>query len=295
MRYADTLLSDGEQVVLRTRQHWLAIFLEARWAVILWAVAIALLVLSSILRLNSRDFGLVGMIALVCIVVGLVIFGWRYWQWWSQDYMVTNRRLMKVTGIFNKRSADSSLEKINDAVLDQNLLGRIMNFGDLDILTAADQAIDSYRMLQGPKEFKRVMLNQKHGLEMEYQGPPPSPPMRTAASDMNGEPVMRSAPWQAERAPEQAPQAMDARPPMATTDPMSQQPMSQQPTTADEPTAVPWQSTPAPAPETPARPRDANASLEITQTLARLADLRDQGAITEEEYAAKKEDLLGRL
>ena len=46
-------------------------------------------------------------------------------------------------------------------------------------------------------------------------------------------------------------------------------------------------------PPPPAPPIDA--SLEVTQTLARLADLRDRGAITPEEYEAKKAELLGRL
>ena len=52
--------------------------------------------------------------------------------------MITNRRLLKVTGILNKRSGDSSLEKINDAILSQTVLGRMLNFGDLEILTAAE-------------------------------------------------------------------------------------------------------------------------------------------------------------
>ena len=34
---------------------------------------------------------------------------------------------------------------------------------------------------------------------------------------------------------------------------------------------------------------------ELTRTLASLADLRDRGAISPEEYEAKKQDLLGRL
>ena len=40
---------------------------------------------------------------------------------------------------------------------------------------------------------------------------------------------------------------------------------------------------------------DGSNAVEITQTLARLADLRDRGAITPEEYEAKKNDLLSRL
>jgi hypothetical protein len=43
----------------------------------------------------------------------------------------------------------------------------------------------------------------------------------------------------------------------------------------------------------PAEPR-ANPD-EVTRTLASLADLRDRGAISAEEYEAKKTDLLGRL
>ena len=34
---------------------------------------------------------------------------------------------------------------------------------------------------------------------------------------------------------------------------------------------------------------------EVMQALSRLADLRDNGAITAEEYEAKKQELLGRL
>ena len=36
-------------------------------------------------------------------------------------------------------------------------------------------------------------------------------------------------------------------------------------------------------------------SVRVTETLARLADLRDQGAITAEEYEQKKDELLSRL
>ena len=36
-------------------------------------------------------------------------------------------------------------------------------------------------------------------------------------------------------------------------------------------------------------------SEDITESLGRLADLRDRGAITPEDYEAKKQELLGRL
>ena len=47
---------------------------------------------------------------------------------------------------------------------------------------------------------------------------------------------------------------------------------------------------------TPASSEEAkDESQKVTETLARLADLRDEGAITPEEYEQKKGELLGRL
>ena len=50
-----------------------------------------------------------------------------------------------------------------------------------------------------------------------------------------------------------------------------------------------------PAPHRPRRLHPASDPDEVTRTLANLADLRDRGAITPEEYEHKKADLLSRL
>jgi hypothetical protein len=56
--------------------------------------------------------------------------------------------------------------------------------------------------------------------------------------------------------------------------------------------AAPVAATPAAA-AAPAAP--SMTSDEITRALGNLADLRDRGAISAEDYEAKKQDLLGRL
>ena len=250
-RYADTLLTEGEVIVLRTRQHWLALAGRARAAFVLWGAGLLLLFLIvwfNVAPGTLRD--VTSGLALILLALGLVVFIYRFWVWWAQDYVVTNRRLLKVTGILNKRSADSSLEKINDAILSQSVLGRMLNYGELEILTAADQAVDRYHMLRDPKQFKKTMLTQKHNLETEFQygSRVPTPPMRAEAQP--AAPQMPAAPAPA----------------------------------------------PAPAPaEMPKADTAPDESLEVTQTLARLADLRDKGAITAEEYEQKKDELLGRL
>jgi hypothetical protein len=242
-RYADTLLSDGERIVLRTRQHWLATIIDARYPWLLFLASIVVLLLSQGLGSGGvRD--VVGYVVLAGFVVSIAWLIRVYWTWWAQDYIVTNRRVLKVEGIFNKHSADSSLEKVNDAVLDQNVFGRMLNYGDLDILTAADTAIDHYKMLNRAPEFKREMLNQKHTLEEDIARPLPSPPLRAV-------PAAPSVP------------AAPVAPPAA----------------------------PAAAPHTPV----TMTADEVTRSLASLADLRDRGAISPEEYEQKKSELLARL
>jgi hypothetical protein len=232
-RYADRLLSEGEDVVLRTRQHWLALLIKAGYPIGLFIVGL-LLVFFVRQLVSGTVYDAVGYAGFIALLIALLWLVKIYISWYSEDYLVTNRRVIKVEGIINKRSADSSLEKINDAVLEQDLLGRMLNYGDLDILTAADVAVDRYRMLNRAPEFKRQMLNQKHDLEGEFSRPLPSPPLRAAPA-------------------------------------------------APAPTASP----------TPAR-REMSAD-EVTRALAGLADLRDRGAISPQEFEAKKADLLARL
>jgi hypothetical protein len=229
-RYADTLLADGERIALRTRQHWLATIIDGRYPWLILIASLVLLFLSQNLGPGTpRD--VLGYLILAGVLIAVAWLIKVYWSWWAQDYIITNRRVLKVEGIINKRSADSSLEKINDAVLEQNLVGRILNYGDLDILTAADVAIDRYRMLNRAPTFKRTMLNEKHELEGEFSRPLPSPPLRAASA----------------------------------------------------------------APAVPPPPPREMAPEEVTKALASLADLRDRGAISAEEYESKKAELLARL
>ena len=250
VRYADRLLADGERVVLRTRQHPIAPIVEGRVQFAIFFASIVLLVLLG--NIQPGTFRTVlGYVALALLLLSLVWLIWVFWGWYSQDYLVTNRRVLKVEGILRKRSADSSLEKINDAVLEQGILGRMLGYGDLDILTAAETSVDQYRMLAEAQQFKRTMLDEKHALEEEFTRVP-APPLRAAPLS----PVSASAPAVPRPAP--APVA----PPPA-------------------------------APPTPAAP--SLSAQEITNALGNLADLRDRGAISPEEYEAKKQDLLGRL
>jgi hypothetical protein len=246
MSYADGLLSTGERVTKRERQHWLVLLWGARLAVAALILASLLFVVSQNVTGTARDF--LGWVTAVLFLGGLAFLLWETLRFLNQEYVLTNRRVIQVEGVINKRATDSSLEKINDAVLSQSVFGRMFGFGDLDVLTAAEAGIERFRMIVDPIGFKRSMLDAKHEYEvdMERSGWAPGPPIRDTSSPS---------------APNPAGAASHA-------------------------------TTPAPT-LAPAIPRgDPN---EVTRTLSSLADLRDRGAITPEEFERKKADLLARL
>jgi hypothetical protein len=88
-------------------------------------------------------------------------------DWWCEEYLVTNRRVIQVEGIFNKHVIDSSLDKVNDVVLDQTLWGRIFDFGDIEILTASEGGINRLHKIVSPVKFKTKMLDLKENLGLD--------------------------------------------------------------------------------------------------------------------------------
>ena len=256
MSYADTLMSTGEQIRLRERQHWFILLWAGRYAILAIVGGFVLLLLANALGISGSAFTLAGYLFAILLIVGILNFIWVALTFRSNEYVLTNRRVMQVGGVINKHSTDSSLEKINDAALTQSFFGRIFNFGDLDVLTASEAGIERFRMIHDPVQFKKTMLDVKHEYEVDMsRGPVPSSPPLRAPSEAVYESV------------------------------------------GDDTSSVEVPPPPAPAPVTPpAEPAPARMSAdEVTRTLASLAQLRDNGAISPEDYEQKKADLLGRI
>jgi uncharacterized membrane protein YdbT with pleckstrin-like domain len=178
MAYVDSLLASGERIVRRAHQHWFILVWRARWAVLGLIIAVVLVVLRA---LNSGSTGLLwdalGWLSLILVIFGVASLVWGVLQFRSEEYVITTRRIIHSEGVVNKRATDSSLEKINDAVLVESLFGRIFGFGDLDVLTASESGIEKLRMLRDAKTFKKSMLEAKHELELELTRPT-MPPVR---------------------------------------------------------------------------------------------------------------------
>lgn len=252
--YAESLLTPDEKVLRRERQHPIALILDSWVAIILWAAVVILLLVRLILPRDVFGWDLFSdgtwfsdmgaAVTLILLLAGVVVVLLRWWWWRTQEFLVTNRRLVLAWGVLNKKSSDSSLEKINDAQLEISVLGRLLDYGTMKVMTAAPMAGSDYLdRLNHAKDFKKSLMTAKHELQ-------------SGVGD--GEDyAKRPAAAASEAAPAPGFSGVDVS-------------GGADPTRADTPE-------------------------EVTAVLAELAKLREAGSLSDAEYEAKKQELLGRL
>jgi uncharacterized membrane protein YdbT with pleckstrin-like domain len=161
--YLETLLGDSEEILLETHQHWFVLF----GRIILEIVLTLVLAGAILFAYTYNPLAIYGSILVLVPLAGMLndILVWR-----NKAYLVTNRRVIQISGVFSKDVVDSSLEKVNDVKMSQSLLGRLFDYGDIEILTASELGVNLFHQIAEPVEFKTTMLNAKEKLGFEDMG-----------------------------------------------------------------------------------------------------------------------------
>jgi hypothetical protein len=152
--YLESLLAKDETILFATRQHWL-LLIRSNGLEILIAAGIVV---------AAAVVGAFYPVALAGIALALFPLGFGVGDllnWWNRQYIVTTRRVIQLFGVFNKNVIDSSLEKVNDVKMEQSFLGRMFNYGDIEILTASELGVNLFQRITDPIRFKTIMLDAK--------------------------------------------------------------------------------------------------------------------------------------
>ncbi len=164
MGYVEDLLASNETIVYESRKHWVAPLFSTVTGTLLAAGGLVAAIWSFFATdgfwTNVLRWG-----GLLALLVGLVMLVQAFVQWWSEHYIVTNQKVLKVDGIVRKTAEGSALEKINDITISQSLLGRWLEFGTLRVATASDESDLRYTMMRQPVQFRRAVLDQKQAFE----------------------------------------------------------------------------------------------------------------------------------
>ncbi len=171
--YLNHMLGQREKIILVSRQHWM-VLAQAILPEIILILAILAAVVLGLIFINPVYF----FFGLILLIIPFISMLRDILRWSNHMYVVTNRRLIQIFGVFSKNVTDSSLEKVNDIKMDQSFLGRIFNYGDIEILTASELGVNRFTKIGNPVQFKTVMLNAKTQLESGLEDRAPAQPQQ---------------------------------------------------------------------------------------------------------------------
>ncbi len=161
--YIESLLGDREKITMVAHQHWFILLIAIVLEIVIILIIIALAIIAGA---YLPEFALlIGAIGTILLLLPLATMMRDIVDWMNRQYIITNRRVIQISGILNKNVTDSSLVKVTDVKMEQSAMGRLFDYGDIEILTASELGANFFRRIEEPIKFKTSMLNAKEQVE----------------------------------------------------------------------------------------------------------------------------------
>lgn len=138
-----TSLQKGEKILLITHASWTSLIVPV-------LIALAGCV-------GSYFIGFIDRYGWIAAVLGLLYLLIRYASWSANIWVVTNFRVIDEVGLFNHFAKESPLDKINNVSYKRTIMGRIFNYGDVEIQTAAQVGATTYFNVNHPKRLQETI------------------------------------------------------------------------------------------------------------------------------------------
>lgn len=152
---AEELLEDGEIVLLAVK--------PSGWFVLLVSLpvllAAAVVAMATQLVKGSIFHGVQGQaVLLLCVGLGCLRVVLACFQWLGAMYILTNRRIMSLCGVFRSRVLQSRLKHITRLVLTQRFTEKPLALGSLFFEVAdGDLPCQSWTCLARPEELEQIV------------------------------------------------------------------------------------------------------------------------------------------
>jgi len=139
MSYVEKNLMKDEKIIYQAKLHWI---------VYLWAVLVSLI---GIITITG-----VGVFFLIAgIVIGLI----SWIKVVTSEFVVTNKRIVMKVGLIKRTSIETILGKVESVIVNQGILGRILNYGTIGI-TGSGGSTTPFSNILKPIEFRRIVNEQ---------------------------------------------------------------------------------------------------------------------------------------
>jgi membrane protein YdbS with pleckstrin-like domain len=181
MGYADKSLAPGETVLYRARYHW--VFYRSGLVVLFLA---ALLGAASLYATRTAPgAGVaqpVGYLALGFAGLAAMLLAARSIRARNDEFVVTDRRVLRSVGLLSKEHEQAPIEKIQDITVTQGLIGRLLGYGDVSLETASERGTLVFPMIAEPEAFRTAIWGRPRPDAAPPAGGPPAPPSPATAT-----------------------------------------------------------------------------------------------------------------
>ncbi len=260
-------LNEDEELLAELRPHWIFLFGPLFTSIGVWIGIVVLLVLWKAPSWTNYP------ILIIALIPGLWLLG-RFVRWRSYVVALTSTRILVRQGIIGRDTVQLRLQRITEVNIRQELIERVLGTGSLIIDVQGEDDSLTLEYMRKPAVVQRVINSQIN--EIVGGGRRERIPADMQPHDRYGAPYA-----------DQDEDAHDDR--MQDTPPFGVG--GSAPTASPAPAAL--ADSAGPAAGTGAPP--GTPHFEIRDRLIELDDLRRRGILSEEEFAAKKSELLNRI
>jgi uncharacterized membrane protein YdbT with pleckstrin-like domain len=156
MSYVERVIQPGETLVYRAPLHWI-VYVPG---VVLVAIGLAILGYDTA-SVPAAEAGnwqgvlhvaiqMVGVVVLVAAAISLLA---AFIRRHTTEIAVTSRRAIYKTGVVRRITSEISVDKIETVLVDQSILGRILNFGTI-VIRGTGGGLEPVRNIGDPLTFR---------------------------------------------------------------------------------------------------------------------------------------------
>ena len=127
MSYVSQVIQPGEKLRHIASVHWI-VYLPGM-----------VLAAAALVTFGYSEFALSGKLfwKIAAALLGLIaayLLGREWFTWWTTEIAVTDHRIIVKTGLVRRHTNEMNMEKVESVQVDQSVLGRILNYGDVVII-----------------------------------------------------------------------------------------------------------------------------------------------------------------
>jgi uncharacterized membrane protein YdbT with pleckstrin-like domain len=148
MSYVRSVLQPGENVRYATDIHW-----------IVYLPGLLLLIVAAVVYWFGHRPVAIGAAFIWDVLAGVVLLAaavWLFIGWfrrWTTEIAVTDRRIIYKRGFIRRHTVEMHLDKVESVDVEQSILGRIMNYGDISI-HGTGAGIEDLKNIGSPIAFR---------------------------------------------------------------------------------------------------------------------------------------------